>query len=746
MPLARLALALALLLSQGPVMTTSAAPAAAPAAPAAAPAAAPTAAAPAAAPPAAAPAAPPIAPQRPHSITLHGVTLTDPWHWLKDPSYPKVDDPEVLAYLKAENAWFEAWMAPRRARVDALFEELKARIREDDASVPVRDGAFLYWRAFETGGQYRKWWRRPVAGGADQLILDETAEAAGKDYFRLGALAVSPDGRLLAWSADTDGSERFTLRIRDLSTGQDIKTVSRLTLGAPVWSADGWHLAYVEVSEQWRPWRALVHALAGSGPDRLLYEEADPGFFVGIGRTQDRSHLVIHTADHVTSEARVLRLDALAQGQPLLVSPRRTGREYHVDADGERFVIRTNDTHLNFRVVTAPFDRPSEWSERIAGSDAVYIRGATPFRDWLVLSERVGGLDQVRIIARDGQEHRIAWPEAAYEVGLDENPEFAPERLRLAYESMVTPATIYDYDVAARRLDVRKVQDIPSGHDPSRYEVLRLMAPARDGTRVPVSVLKRKGAPTGKLHLYGYGAYGVAIPPGFSSNRLSLVDRGIAFAIAHVRGGDDLGYRWYLGGKLEQRANTYTDFVDVARHLVAQGLARAGDISISGGSAGGNLVGVVLNTDPQLWRAAVAHVPFVDMLNTMLDTSLPLTPIEWPEWGDPIRDPAAFRRILSFSPYENVRAQAYPPILVTAGLNDPRVTYWEPAKWVARLRATKTDANPLLLKTNMGAGHGGRSGRFERLRETAEEYAFLLWAHGLEDSGTDAGNAGLAAR
>ena len=720
---ARAMLALALLLSQEGGMTADAASATTPAA---------TTAARVDATPAA-PLAPPVARQRPHSITHHGITLSDPWHWLKDPSYPTVDDPDILAYLEAENAHFEAWMAPRGPLVEALFEELKGRIKEDDASVPTRDGAFEYWRAFRPGAQYRQWWRRPVAGGPDELILDETAEAQGKAYFRLGAMAVSPDGRLMAWSADSDGSERFTLRIRDLSSGRDIATVSAVTLGAPVWSADGRHLAYVEVSEQWRPWRVLVHALGGSGPDRLLYEEPDPSFFVGIGRTQDRSHLVIHAADHVTSEARVLRLDALANGTPRLVSPRRQGREYHVDADGEGFVIRVNDTHLNFRVVTAPFDRPAEWRERIAGSDAVYIRGATPFRDWLVLSERLDGLDQIRIIDRQGGEHRVAWPEAAYEVGLDENPEFAPERLRLAYESMVTPATILDYDVAARRLEIRKVQQIPSGHDPSRYEVLRLMAPARDGTRVPVSVLKLKGAPTDRLHLYGYGAYGVAIPPGFSTNRFSLVDRGIAFAIAHIRGGDDLGYAWYLGGKLDQRTNTYTDFVDVARHLVREGLAREGAISISGGSAGGNLVGVVLNTDPGLWCAAVAHVPFVDMLNTMLDTSLPLTPIEWPEWGDPIRDPEAFRRILSISPYENVRAQAYPPILVTAGLNDPRVTYWEPAKWVARLRATKTDANPLLLKTNMGAGHGGKSGRFERLREVAEEQAFLLWAHGLAD-------------
>lgn len=679
---------------------------------------------------------PPQAERRPHTATHHGVTLDDPYAWLKDVNYPKVETAEILAHLAAENGHFEAWMEPHRPLVDTLFGEMRARLKEDDASVPVRDGDWLYWWAFETGGQYRRWFRRPVGGGDAALILNEPALAEGLEYFRLGGLAISPDGARLAYAIDDNGSERFGLKVRDLSTGADIADVNGETMGSPVWSADSASLAYVEVNAEWRPWRVRLHWLGGAGEDGVLYEEPDASFFVGAARTQDRAWLAITAADHVTSEVRLVPTADLA-APPVLVGPRVTGRMYDLDAGGDMLFVRVNDTHINFRVATAPVSAPIEWTEAVAGSDAVYIRDLTVFRDQLALTERVDGLDQLRLIARGegtsvlGAEHRVAFPEASYTAGLGENPEYAPDALRLHYQSMVTPPTVFDYDVEARTLTTRKVQEIPSGYDASAYVTERLMLPARDGTPIPVSLLRRRDAPPGKLHLYGYGAYGLAIPPGFSTSRLSLVDRGVAFAIAHIRGGDDLGYGWHLAGKLEKRANTYTDFVDAARGLAAAGYAAEGDISASGGSAGGNLMGVVVNTDPALWRAIVAHVPFVDMLNTMLDASLPLTPIEWPEWGDPITDQTAFARISSFSPYENVRAQAYPPMLATAGLNDPRVTYWEPAKWIARLRATRTNAAPLLLKTNMGAGHGGKSGRFESLRETAEEYAFVLAAFGL---------------
>ena len=670
----------------------------------------------------------PIAERRTHTTTHHGITLDDPYAWLKDAGYPQVTDPRVLAHLAAENAHFEEWMAPHRPLVDALFTEMRARIKEDDASVPVRNGDWFYWWAFETGGQYRRWFRRPVAGGDAALILDEPALAEGREYFRLGGLAISPDGARLAYAIDDNGSERFALRVRDLATGEDGPLISTETMGSPVWAADSASLAYVEVNAEWRPWRVRLHLFGGE--DAVIYAEEDASFFVGIDRTQDRQWLTVVAADHVTSEVRLVPTADL-MAVPRLVSARQTGRMYDVDSGQGQLFVRANDCHVNFRVCAAEWEHPGEWRELIAGSDDVYIRGLSAFRDWLVLSERVDGLDQVRVRLPGGAEHRIVLPEASYTVGLGENPQYAPDALRLHYQSMVTPPTVFDYDVNLRTLTSRKVQQIPSGYDPALYETLRLNLSARDGTSIPVSLVRRRDAAPGRLHLYGYGAYGLAIPPGFSTSRLSLIDRGVAYAIAHIRGGDDLGYRWYLDGKLEKRANTYSDFVDVARGLAAAGYAREGDISASGGSAGGNLMGVVLNSDSGLWRAVVAHVPFVDMLNTMLDASLPLTPIEWPEWGDPITDEGAFRRILSFSPYENVSCQAYPPLLVTAGLNDPRVTYWEPAKWVARLRAMRTNDAPLLLKTNMGAGHGGKSGRFESLRETAEEYAFILAAFGI---------------
>ncbi|PTD24282.1 S9 family peptidase [Sphingomonas fennica] len=674
-------------------------------------------------------ATPPAAARKPHSYTRHGRTVEDPYAWLKDPSYPTVNDPEILDYLKAENAYFEAQMAPQADLVETLFQEMKGRIKEDDAGVPQKDGDWLYWWAFQPGGQYRLWYRKPVAGGEARLLLDEPAEAEGKEYFRLQVLEVSPDGRLAAWSADDNGSERFTLRIRDLATGKDIETITAVANGAVVWSADSTAVAYTEVNDNWRTYRARLHRL-GTDPagDVTLYEEADEGFRVALGRTQDRQWIVLATGDHETSEVRLLPT-ADPAAAPLLVSPRQPKRQYSVDSAQGRLWILTNDDHVNFRLAEADPARPAEWTTVIAGSDRHYLRGVTSFAKHLVISERVDGLDQIRLRTYGGHESRIPFPEASYTASLGSNPEYDPPAYRLAYTSMVTPNTVFDFDPVEGGLTTLKVQEIPSGYDPALYATERLMIEARDGTRVPVSVVYRRDFVKdgqGKLFLYAYGAYGFAYPPAFSTLRLSLLDRGFAVAIAHIRGGDDLGYRWYLDGKAEKRWNTFHDFVDAAKGLIAAGFTRAGRIAINGGSAGGELMGVVANTDPGLWGAVVADVPFVDVLNTMLDDSLPLTPGEWPEWGNPITDPAAFDLIRSYSPYDNVSAQPYPPMLITGGLNDPRVTYWEPAKWAARLRATKTDANVLLLKTNMGAGHGGKSGRFDSLREDAEAYAFIL--------------------
>jgi oligopeptidase B len=673
---------------------------------------------------------PPRAEQRPHSLEHHGVTIDDPWAWLRDPGYPQVTDEDVLGYLREENAFFEAAMAPHRPLVDTLFEEMKGRLKEDESSVPIRDGDWLYWWAFVPGAQYRTWYRRSVSGGDDTIIFDEPAEAEGKDYFRLGAIEMSPDGRLAAMLVDDNGSERFKLRIRDLATGQDLETVTDVAIGSPVWSADGTAIVFTEVNENWRSYRARLHRLGTpTDQDVTLYEETEElGFSVGIGRSQDRSLIFIATGDNATSEVRFV--SAADPTAPLtLISPRKENREYHVDAAHGRLWILTNDDHVNFRLAEADPARPAEWTTVIPGSDRVYLRSHSAYRDHLAVTTRIDGLDQLLLRTYSGDEERIPFAEASYTAGFGGNPEFAPAAYRLSYSSMVTPATVFDYHPAEQRLETLKVQEIPSGYDPALYATERLMVPARDGKQVPVSIVYRRGfekTGSGKLFLYAYGAYGLAIPPGFSSARISLLDRGWAFAIAHIRGGDDLGYSWFLDGKLTKRLNTFNDFVDAAKGLIAHGFTAPGRIAIQGGSAGGELMGAVANSDPELWGAVVADVPFVDVLNTMLDDTLPLTPGEWPEWGNPITDKAAFDLIRSYSPYDNVKAQAYPPMLITGGLNDPRVTYWEPAKWAARLRATRTDDNLQLLKINMGAGHGGKSGRWEHLKEVAEAYAFVI--------------------
>ena len=679
---------------------------------------------------------PPVAEQRPHSFTAHGITVEDPWAWLKDPNYPDVTDPDILAYLKAENAYFEGVMAPHRPLVDRLYEEMKARIKEDESSVPQKDGDWLYWAAFETGGQYRKWWRKPVAGGDDQLLLDEPALAEGHEYFRLGAFSVSNNGRYLAYAIDDSGAERFEVRVKDLDTGEHLPEVIPGMLSDIVWTSDDAGFLYGLANEQWRTDNARFHRLGTAvSEDVELFKEADEGYRVAVGETSSRRWIVIGTGDHVTSEVRLLPADD-PFAEPIVVAPRQPGREYDVDEHDGTLFIHTNDTDPMWRLCTASIDAPGEWTELIAPSQHFYMTGVECFRDFFVVEGREDGLDQIAIHRYESPlvPQRIVFPEASYAADLGDNPEYAMGVLRLSYQSMVTPGTVYDYDVGTGTLTTRKVQEIPSGYDAAKYRTERLEITARDGTQVPVSIVypagfKKDGSEP--LFIYAYGAYGHAIPPGFSTGRLSLLDRGFAYAIAHIRGGDDLGQQWYHDGKLEKRTNTFNDFVDVAKGLVADGWTSAGRIAIAGGSAGGELMGAVANSDPELWGAVIADVPFVDVLNTMMDAELPLTPGEWPEWGNPIEDKAAFELIRSYSPYDNVRAQDYPPLFISGGLNDPRVTYWEPAKWAAKLRATKTDGNILLLKTNMGAGHGGKSGRFESLREAAEEHAFVLWQLGV---------------
>lgn len=678
---------------------------------------------------------PPVAAKKPHSYTRHGYTISDDYFWLKDQGYPKVDDVEVLDYLKAENAYFEAKMKPREALVETIFQEMKGRIKEDESSVPQKDGAYLYWRRFEKGAQYKQWLRKPVSGGPEEVVFDEAKEAAGKEYFRLGTITISRDDRILAYATDTDGSERFTIRFRDLSTGKELPGSIPGTNGSVVFSRDGKHLLYTPVNENWRAEKVMLHTLGSDvKSDRTIYHEADQGFQVGVGMTQSENWIIVATGDNETSEVRLLPADN-PLATPILVRARKKGLEYDVEEHDGTLFIHTNDTSTQFRLVTAPLSKPGEWTERIAANTDFYMTGVTTFADFFVVEGREKGLDQIEIHRyAGGAPKRIKLPEASYTAGLDENPEYKVSKLRLSYESMVTPDTVLEYDVASGAMTTLKVQEIPSGYDASQYVTERVEITARDGTKVPVSVVYKKGFRkdgNGPLYLYAYGAYGYAIPPNFSTLRLSLLDRGFAYAIAHIRGGDDLGQQWQLDGKLTKRTNTFNDFVDSAKGLIQLGFAKPGRIVAAGGSAGGELMGVVVNTDPGLWGAVAAHVPFVDVLNTMQDESLPLTPGEWPEWGNPITDKAAFELIRSYSPYDQVKPQKYPPLFVTAGLNDPRVTYWEPAKWVAKLRATKTDSNVLLLKTNMGAGHGGKSGRYDALREDAEEYAFFLWQLGM---------------
>ena len=681
---------------------------------------------------------PPLAEQRPHSYSHHGITLEDPYHWLKDQNYPNVADADVLSYLAAENDYFDAVMQPIQWLIEELFEEIKQRQKPDDATVPMRNRGYYYQSSFSADTQYRvhsRWSVRTSKPSIDdmEVILDEPTLAKEHDYFSLGAFAVSDDGRYLAYSTDTDGGERYTLVIRDLHTGQLLNERIANTIDSPVWATDNRTLFYLITNDQWRPYQARRHVVGESvDDDVVIYEESDPGFFVGLERTTSGEYIGVSTSDHVTSELRFLSADE-PLGPLQLVVPRREGHQYWLDHQGERFVIRTNDRHKNFRLVTAPVDDPKEasWTVLIEPSDDRYLLGFQCFDQWIVAEERVEGIDQIRILDANDISHYIDFPDSARVVGIGANAEYQTDAIRLHYSSMVTPHTTYDYDLDQRQLQVRKVQEIPSGYDPDNYVSERLWVDARDGVRVPVSILYRtdieQPAP---LYLYGYGAYGSSVDPSFSTTVLSLLDRGLVFAIAHIRGGDELGYHWYEGGKGMNRTNAFNDFVDVARFLIQNGYTEQGEIAISGASAGGELMGAVVNQAPELWGAVAALVPFVDVLNSMLDTSLPLTPMEWPEWGNPIEDAEVFRYMHGYSPYDQLASGDYPPMLVTAGLNDPRVTYWEPAKYVARLRTLKTDDHPLLLKTNMGAGHGGRSGRYDSLYEVAEEYAFILKALG----------------
>ena len=705
------------------------------------------------------PANPPKAQRRPQTFALHNYVVEDPYAWLKDPEYPKVNDSEILQYLNDENAYFDEFFAPHSGLVNTLFEELKARKPEQDESVPFVENNFSYQWRFAKGAQYRTWYRsESLTPLTDQnvqwqTLLDENTLAEGHEYFRLGALSVSPDGQKLAYSVDTNGSERYQLHTIQIASGEVLTKSIENCAGEPVWNANSDGFIYLIVNDQWRPNKALMRNLHTADPaadDAVVFEETDESFFLSADLSQSQQLVFLHSGDHVTTEVRyVPRTNLLAA--PQLISQRSTAHEYYADHQGDdaqsgRLLIRSNLRQANFDLYQLALDDsagkpstrldPANWQNILAGDERTYLTNHLVFREHLFVEARIDGLDQMMVVAQNGESHLIEMPEESYSLGFGTNADYGAKFLRLGYTSMVTPNTVYDYDLETRVLQQRKVQQVPGGYEAKNFVTRRLMATARDGTQVPISLVQRHDTPvdgSAPLYLYGYGAYGHAIPPAFSSNIISLLDRGFTFAIAHIRGGDDLGYHWYTQGKLEQRTNTFNDFVDCAKHLIETRYVASGRIAIGGGSAGGELMGAVVNQAPELFGSVAAHVPFVDVLNTMLDAALPLTPMEWPEWGNPIDDAEAFSFIQSYSPYDQVSAQDYPPIMVTAGLNDPRVTYWEPAKWVAKLRHVKTNENVLVLKTNMGAGHGGQSGRFTALKELAEEYAFFLLTLGIEN-------------
>ena len=685
--------------------------------------------------------APPRAEKRPTSTTYHNHTRIDDFAWLRAENWQEVmRDPAALpadirAYLEAENAYFTAAMADTEKLQETLFKEMRGRLKEDDSSVPSPDGLFAYGTRFIEGGQHPLYVRRHRDGSDEIILLDGNALAEGRAYFRIGAVVHSPDHRRLAWTHDDAGSEFFTLSVRDIDENRDLADVVADTSGSAVWSEDGHHLFYVRLDKAHRPSRVFRHKLGTTQEeDTLVYEEPDPGFFVNVGRTQSRRFILIHSHDHETSEVRFIPAD-LPETAPQMIAPRETAVQYSVDEAHGRFFILTNaDSAKDFRIVAAPVESPGRehWVDVVPHKPGRLILSHDVTARHLVRLERSEGLPRI-VIHRlsDGAEHTIAFEEEAYSLGLSGGYEFDTDSLRFIYSSMATPSRVYDYDMETRERVLRKEQEIPSGHDPSLYVTRRLLAPAADGETVPISILYRRDTKidgSAPCLLYGYGAYGIAIPAAFSVARLSLVDRGFVYAIAHVRGGKDKGFAWYEAGRRQWKTNTLTDFIAAAEHLIREGYTSRGSIVAQGGSAGGLLIGAIANMTTDLFGGLVANVPFVDVLNTMLDDTLPLTPPEWPEWGNPIVDPSAYDAVRAYSPYDNVSDKPYPPILVLAGLTDPRVTYWEPAKWVAKLRTTKTDENLLLLRTNMEAGHGGSAGRFDALKETAIELAFALKA------------------
>ncbi|MEO6378339.1 MAG: S9 family peptidase [Caulobacteraceae bacterium] len=683
---------------------------------------------------------PPAARKEPKRIEQLGRVRTDDYAWIKDDNWkavmhdPAALRPDIRAHLDAENAYTEAMLASTTSLQAALLAEMRGRIKEDDSSLPTPDGVFDYYTRFETGAEHPVYARRPRGDEAgEELLLDVDALAKGHAFFQVHEAHHSPRHDLFAYAADDQGSEYCTVYVKDLATGELLPDPIVNSTGDFVFSPDGQWLFWVWRDENARSAKIFRRPARG-GEDLEIYAEADPGMFVGVSVTQSQSYIVITTGDHETSEAWLIpRTDPTIA--PQVVEPRTPGLRYSLEHFDGRFVIHTNaDDAVDYKLMWTEKEAPgrAHWREWIPHRPGRFIVATMAFRNHFARLERVDANNRIVITERESlDEHEIAFDEEAFALSAEGGFEYDTANLRFVYQSPTTPRQWFDYDMATRARVLRKVQPVPSGHDPADYVARRLFATAADGEQVPITVLMRAGTPldgSAPLLLYGYGAYGMPMEPKFSVRPLPLVDRGWIYAIAHVRGGSEKGWGWFLDGRKENKPKTFTDFIACARHLIGQGYGAPGRVVAEGRSAGGMLMGAVANLAPELWGGIIAGVPFVDVLNTMSDASLPLTPPEWPEWGDPLTDPEAYDRIAGYSPYDNVVARPYPPVLATGGLSDPRVTYWEPAKWIARLRASSASVMPMLLKINMEAGHGGAAGRFDFLKEIALDYAFAVWA------------------
>ena len=673
-------------------------------------------------------AGPPDATARPAEVRVHGQVLIDEYAWIREKQ-----NPEVIEYLEAENAWTASQMEHLEALQQTLYDEMLARIEEDDAEVPSPRDGYLYYTRTEEGRPYALYCRRKAEDGSpEEILLDANIEAGELDYYSIEAFAPSPDGSKLAWLVDASGYEHCDLHVKDLVTGEIIDSgIQDLDPWSLAWANDNRTLFYVRQDDTNRGDRIYRHRVGGPmEEDVLVYEDPDGRFYVSIARSRSGRWLIAESGGQITSETHLLATDD-PEGAFRVVSPRQRGVEYQLEHSGDRFYVRTNEDAPNFKVMmrSTDLDDGSDWVEFLPHDPDRYVVGLDAFRDHLVITDRVGGYQGIGVIdLRNGAYRRLPMPERVSTAGPAVNHDFDTNRLRYDYTSLVTPETLYETDLDAGTTRRLKTRPVLGGYDPDDYVTLRLEATGHDGVRIPVSVIHRKGIRpdgTNPVYLTGYGSYGSSYDPYFSSSRLSLLDRGVVYAIAHIRGGGELGRAWYEDGKFLKKKNTFLDFIACAEMLRDSGWAAPDRIAIEGGSAGGLLVGAVLNMRPDLFAAAIADVPFVDVINTMLDASIPLTVGEYEEWGNP-EDPAYFDYMLGYSPYDNVRDGDYPALLVLAGLNDPRVHYWEPAKWVARMRDRDTGSSPLLLSTNMGAGHGGASGRYDRLGEIAFQNAFIL--------------------